>query len=123
MIRPMVTPPAIPADAEPAIAEIRSVGGEELVREMMATFTKFAGAHLPRLEEAAHAGDLETATRIAHTLKSSARQLGAVHLSDVCASAELAARGGDAAGLLRWSGEAMAAFRDARAWMDALAEG
>lgn len=114
-------PVTLPADARPAVDALRSIGGDELVREMMATFVRFATAHVARLNEAAAHGDLAAGTLIAHTLKSSARQLGAVHLGETCASAELAARGGDAAGFLHWSDEATTAFAEARAWMSSLA--
>lgn len=110
-----------PSDALPAIDEIRHVGGDELVRELAATFLRFAAAHVPRLHEAAEAGDLETGAIIAHTLKSSARQFGAVALGDACASAELAARGGDAAGFLGRAEEAAGAFERTRPWMEQLA--
>lgn len=114
-------PATIPADARPAVDQLRLIGGDELVREMMSTFVRFASAHVPRLREAAEHGDLEGGTTIAHTLKSSARQLGALQLGEVCASAELAARGGDAAGFLQWSRDVEGAFADARHWMEALA--
>lgn len=116
-------PTTLPADARPAVEELRSIGGDELVREMMATFVRFATAHSARLQEAAHLGDLEAGATLAHTLKSSARQLGANHLAEVCASAELAARGGDVAGFLKWTEETGTAFIDARAWMEPLAYG
>ncbi len=111
-----------PADARAAVDEIRSIGGEELVREMMGTFVRFASAQVVRLHEAAEHGDLETGATLAHTLKSSARQLGAQHLGEVCSSAELAARGGDAAGFHQWTDEIGVAFSDARTWMAALAQ-
>lgn len=116
-------PITLPSDARPAVDELRSIGGDELVREMMGTFVRFATAHSARLHEAAAHGDLEGGATIAHTLKSSARQLGANQLAEVCASAELAARGGDAAGFLQWTEEVGAAFVDARAWMEPLAYG
>jgi HPt (histidine-containing phosphotransfer) domain-containing protein len=114
-------PTTLPADARPAVEELRSIGGDELVREMMGTFVRFASAHVARLYEAAEHGDLEGGTTIAHTLKSSARQLGAMHLGETCASAELAARGGDAAGFLKWSEEVGLAFDEAKGWMSSLA--
>jgi HPt (histidine-containing phosphotransfer) domain-containing protein len=112
----------LPADAKPAVEEIRSIGGDELVREMMGTFLRFAAAHMVRLHDAAEHGDLEGGATLAHTLKSSARQLGAVHLGEVAATAEMAARGGDAAGFLKAVEEAGVAFAEARAWMEPLAE-
>lgn len=114
-------PQTLPADARPAIDEIRSIGGDELVREMMATFVRFATAHLERLHDAAESADLEGGATLAHTLKSSARQLGATQLGESCASAELAARGGDAAGFLTWIEEVAHAFADAKPWMESLA--
>lgn len=109
-----------PADARPAIDEIRHVGGDELVRELAATFLRFATAHVPRLHEAAEVADLETGASIAHTLKASARQFGAVALAEACASAELAARGGDAAGFLARAEDATSAFERTRPWMQQL---
>lgn len=110
-----------PSEAMPAVDELRSIGGEELVREMMGTFVRFAEVHLTRLHDAAVAADLDRGAMIAHTLKSSARQLGALHLAETCASAELAARGGDAAGFIHWSEEAATAFTEAAPWMSSLA--
>jgi HPt (histidine-containing phosphotransfer) domain-containing protein len=110
-----------PAEARPAVDEIRSVGGDELVREMMGTFVRFATAHVQRLHDAAEHGDLEGGATIAHTIKASARQLGAHQLGEIAASAELAARGGDAAGFLRSSEDVASAFSDAKSWMEALA--
>jgi two-component system sensor histidine kinase/response regulator len=114
-------PATLPAEARPAVDELRSIGGDELVREMMGTFVRFAAAQVVRLHDAAAAGDLEGAAVLAHTLKSSARQLGAMPLADACASAELAARGGDAAGLMLGSESAATAFAEAKGWMSSLA--
>ncbi len=114
---------ALPADARPAVDELRSIGGDELVREMMGTFLRFAAAHMVRLHDAAEHADLEGGATLAHTLKSSARQLGASHLGEVAATAEMAARGGDAAGFLKATEEAGAALEEARAWMEPLTEG
>lgn len=112
--------PTLPAEASPAIDEIRLIGGEELVRELMTTFLRFAEAHLPRLYEAAEVGDMEVGATMAHTLKASARQLGAIAFSDACASVELAAKGGDAAGFLKRTEEAADAFERTRPWMEQL---
>ena len=114
-------PTTLPADARPAVEELRSIGGDELVREMMGTFIRFATAHVQRLHEAAEHGDLEAGALIAHTLKTSARQLGAMLLGETCASAEAAARGGDGAGLLTWADAVTAAFDEAKGWMGSLA--
>lgn len=111
----------IPDEARPAIDELRAIGGDELVGEMLGTFVRFGDAQLRRLVEAGDAGDLDGAAGIAHTLKSTARQLGALALGDACAAAELAGRGGDAAGLAMHTSAVRAAYGSARDWMAALA--
>lgn len=116
-----MTTAELPTDARPAIDEIRQIGGDELVREMVSTFLRFARARVPHLQDAAETGDLEAGATIAHTLMSSARQLGALALGDACASAELAALGGDAAGFVTQAEDAARAFKSARAWMDQIA--
>lgn len=110
----------LPAEASPAIEEIRLIGGDELVRELMSTFLRFAQTQLPRLYDAAEDGDVEVGATIAHTLKASARQLGAIALGDACASAELAAKGGDMAGFLKRTEEVADAFERTRPWMEQL---
>ena len=111
----------IPAYARPAVDALRTIGGDELVREMMATFLRFADAQVQRLRDAAAASEAEQGAAIAHTLKMSARQMGAVRLGDACDSAELAARGGDAAGLHRSAESVAEAFEAARPWIEELA--
>lgn len=117
-----MTTAELPTDARPAIDEIRHIGGDELVREIMSTFLRFARARVPQLQDAAETGDTDTGATIAHTLKSSARQLGALALGDACASAELSARGGDAAGFVARTEDAARAFERARTWMEPLAK-
>ncbi len=109
-----------PSEAMPAIAEIRLIGGDELVRELMSTFLRFAATQLPRLYDAAEDGDVEVGATIAHTLKASARQLGAIALGDACASAELAAKGADMAGFLKRTEDVADAFERTRPWMEQL---
>lgn len=117
-----MTTAELPTDARRAIDEIRQIGGDELVREMVSTFLRFASARFPHLQDAADTGDLEAGATIAHTLTSSAHQLGALALGDACASAELAARGGDAAGFVTQAAAAARAFTRARAWMEQIAK-
>ena len=57
---------------------------------------------------------------IAHAIKSSARQLGAVALADACAATEAAGRGGDAATAAKGVADIQREFAAARVWMDAL---
>jgi HPt (histidine-containing phosphotransfer) domain-containing protein len=113
--------PDIPENARSAIAELHAIGGDELVSAMMRTFVRFAEAQLQRLEDADSTGELATAATIAHTIKSSARQLGAFALGEACAAAELAGRGGDAAALHTAVAAMRREYAAARPWMDALA--
>jgi HPt (histidine-containing phosphotransfer) domain-containing protein len=113
--------PDIPPDAQPAIAELHAIGGEELVSAMLGTFVQFTEAQLSRLADAEGAGDLDAAAAIAHTVRSSARQLGAVALGEACEAAVLAGRGGDATALRAAAKGMRREFTAARPWMDALA--
>lgn len=113
--------PDIPSDAQPAIAELHAIGGDELVTAMLRTFVQFTEAQLLRLADAEGAGDLDAAATIAHTVRSSARQLGALGLGQACEAAMLAGRGGDAAALHAAADAMRREFTAARPWMDALA--
>ena len=110
----------IPDHARSAVAEIRAIGDDELLTAMMGTFVRFAEAQLARLEEAAASGDFATAGEIAHMLKSSARQLGALPFGEACADAELAGRGADASGLPEAVRKMAVEFAATRSWMDSL---
>jgi HPt (histidine-containing phosphotransfer) domain-containing protein len=111
----------MPSDARPAIAELHAIGGDELVSAMLRTFVQFTEAQLLRLSDAEGAGDLDAAATIAHTVRSSARQLGALGLGQACEAAMLAGRGGDAAALHAAAEGMRREFTAARPWMDALA--
>ena len=92
-----MTSTQLPADARHAIDELRLVGGEELVREMAGTFSRFAESQVDRLEEASSAGELELVAALANALHASSRQMGVAALAEAAASAEVAGRGRDAA--------------------------
>ena len=74
-------PPSAP---NPAVAELVAVLGEAQAREVVRTFLK---SFPPLLHEMA-LGDRERGRRAAHSLKSSARQLGAIALSGRMAAIE-----------------------------------
>ncbi|HEY4658843.1 MAG TPA: Hpt domain-containing protein, partial [Gemmatimonadaceae bacterium] len=65
----------IPDDARPALDVLRSVGGDEMLAMMMQTFLQFAEERLGKLGEESQAGHISEVASIAHSLKSSARQL------------------------------------------------
>ncbi len=109
-----------PAEARRALDELRVVGGEELVREMTATFSRFAAAQVERIAEASDAGALDQAAAFAQALHASARQMGAAQLAEAAVTAEVAARGTDAAAVTHALTTLREALADARAWLDPL---
>jgi HPt (histidine-containing phosphotransfer) domain-containing protein len=111
----------LPPDAQRAMDDLRLIGGDELVREMAATFSKFATAQVERLGEASDAGNLDQVASFAQALHASARQMGAMRLAEAAVSAEVAARGQDAGGVASAIADAHRALSDARAWLGALA--
>lgn len=69
-------PPATPGDPA-ALAYIRELGGDDLVREMAEIFLSTTPEQLAAAAAAARAGDRAAAARVAHLLRSSVAQMGA----------------------------------------------
>jgi HPt (histidine-containing phosphotransfer) domain-containing protein len=113
----------VPEDAKPALDVLRSVGGDEMLAMMMQTFIQFAEERLVKLAEEADSGRISEVAGIAHSLKSSARQLGANALGEVCATVEAAGRSGDAAAALAGVSGIQREYKAAKPWMEALARG
>lgn len=111
----------IPEDAKPALDMLRGVGGDQMVAMLMRTFLDFADERVGKLVEEADNRRWEEVASIAHAIKSSARQLGAVALADACAATEAAGRGGNAAKAAEGVTAIREAFAAARPWMQALA--
>jgi HPt (histidine-containing phosphotransfer) domain-containing protein len=87
-----------------ALQRIRDAVGDddEIVADILQSFIDEVDALLDKLSSAAETGDAGTLRRIAHTLKSSCRDLGDQVAADLCASLEDAARDGkiaDASGI------------------------
>ena len=96
-----VTPTPAPADALDT-AVLRTIAaqhssGNALLRKVVGVFREDGRRQLESLQAAWHNGDIATATRAAHTLKSSSASLGALWLSARCREVELALRAGDTA--------------------------
>jgi HPt (histidine-containing phosphotransfer) domain-containing protein len=113
----------IPDDAKPALDILRSVGGDEMLAMMMQTFLQFAEERLAQLVEESKEGHISEVTGIAHSLKSSARQLGAIALGEACSLTELAGRSGDAAGATNGVEAIRREFAAAKPWMESVATG
>lgn len=83
----------IPDESAEALDALRQFGGDELLRTLLETFLSFTEAQLAVADLAAADGDGAGIARVAHGLKSSARQMGAVALADACARTEEAGVG------------------------------
>ena len=114
--------PAAPADALPALDMLRSVGGDEMLAMMMQTFIQFAEERLAKLREEAAEGRIGEVAGIAHSLKSSARQLGAHALGDACARTEEAGKTGRDADAISGVSAIQHEYAAAKPWMEALAK-
>ena len=75
------------------LAELRTVGGEELVGELMAVFAEHAPERLRLAEQSFAAGDLEATAAALHSLRSASGTVGARRLTALAGRLERAARG------------------------------
>lgn len=76
-----------------ALEELRQLGGDEFLTELVETFLTDAPAQLAAL----HASDVDEVRRAAHTLKSNGATFGAGHFSELCRELEQQAKSGDLA--------------------------
>ncbi len=80
-----------------ALDELRSLdpdGSQGLVAQVIESYMGDAVTILDKLKAAIGGADIPAMTREAHSLKSTSRSVGAVELSNVAASIELAGRAG-----------------------------
>ncbi|HKS05325.1 MAG TPA: Hpt domain-containing protein [Gemmatimonadaceae bacterium] len=85
---------AMRAIDESAIARLRRFGGAKLISAMVTAFLKDAPMRLATARHHADAGDAAGVRRELHSLRSSAGQLGALAMQELCAAGEeLAANG------------------------------
>lgn len=80
-----------------AIQRIRDAVGDddEVIADILQSFVDEVDVQLGLLKTAAATQDAKTLHRIAHTLKSSCRDLGDASTGDMCAKLEIDARAGD----------------------------
>lgn len=71
------------------------IGGDsDSLAELIESFLEESSTLIEQMRSAAEAGDQQTLGRAAHTLKSSGRDFGAVHLSELCQDMEMSCRVG-----------------------------
>jgi len=80
-----------------AVQVLRRVGKGKLLGSMASLFESNAPARFSAMREAVRTGHPEGAAMPAHSLKSSAGQLGAIGLQRICGDIEKAAEEGDVA--------------------------
>jgi HPt (histidine-containing phosphotransfer) domain-containing protein len=79
-----------------ALERLREWGGDKLAGQMVRLFLKNSGARMDQIRTGAGTGDLEEAERGAHSLKSSAANIGAESLRTLATRIESAALEGNA---------------------------
>lgn len=103
-----------PAGIDPApLDRIRQAGGAELAQKILGLFLHHGPLRLETARDAAAKGDADALERSAHSLKSSAAQLGAERLAEICRQLEEGAKRGEMAGtstLVSAADEAMKAY-------------
>ena len=99
LVQRAVTNPANHNAVDPTIlARVREMMGDEgetMIRNLTELFLNNSQLLLEQLRAALAAGDAETVRRTAHTLRSPAAQMGAMHLAALCQSLETKGRQGD----------------------------
>jgi len=89
------TEPAEAAMSANRLAELRSLGGEELVEELLDEFHIQIGSDLGEIADAAEAQDFTELLRLAHRLKGASTTVGMNAVTSLCTDLEIAARGQD----------------------------
>lgn len=101
-----------------ALARLREWGGDRLLRQMVHLFLESTPERVRQIREGLERADVELVERGAHSLKSSAANLGAERLRELSGEMEERAHRGDLPG----AGALLAALTDAHSRaLDALA--
>ncbi len=96
-----------------ALRELGDDGDQSLFLELLELYVDDSTRQMERLEQSLHAGDVKLSERIAHTLKSSSANLGAMTVSKICFEIELLGRNQSAAGMSTLFESAREAHRSA----------
>lgn len=77
------------------LAELRDLGGTELVEELLSEFQIQVESDLRDISEAAKASDFQELMRLAHRLKGASTTVGMGKITSLCSELEMGARGQD----------------------------
>jgi HPt (histidine-containing phosphotransfer) domain-containing protein len=115
-----VTPVMDPA----AVVRLQRLGGDKLVRQMIRLYLENAGERLGQIDAGLpHGADLDETRRGAHSLKSSAANVGALRVSGLAAELEVVSRAGDRAAARGLRNELADALEEARIRLENVTRG
>jgi HPt (histidine-containing phosphotransfer) domain-containing protein len=106
-----------PAGDASALERLHTWGGEALQRQLVDMFLSRAPEQVARARAAAESGDAEGVRQVAHSLKSSAAQMGAVAMRALCQEAERRAEAGESTSLVPLAQSLEAELERYRAWV------
>ena len=86
-------PPRKVEDGAERLAELRDLGGAELVEELLAEFQIQVESDLRDIKQAAQDSDFQELLRLAHRLKGASITVGMAAVTSLCNDLEIAARG------------------------------
>ena len=106
---------SVPIDIE----QLSHISGDdsEFESEILLEFCELTADLIGDLQRAASEGDIQTTYSLAHTIKGSARTIGAIHVADVAEVIEAGARSGEASQFQQGLAQLIAAFRDVEAFV------
>lgn len=97
-----------------AVVRLQRLGGDKLLRQMIRLYLENSEERLAQIDAGlGDGGELEETRRGAHSLKSSAANVGALRVSQTAAALESAAHAGDRQGCRSLENDLKVASRDA----------
>ncbi len=120
MMPMMPKTPMTPEAAQPVVWDANALGqlvgnNPGLHKRLLGKFLHTTQNQVSVIEAAAQAGQMPDAARVAHTLKSAARMVGAMALGELCQHIEMAGLAGDAVSCSALSAGLAQAFAEAQA--------
>ena len=106
-----------------AISRLKEWGGEKLLGQMIRLFLENAPGRMEQIRGGLGGGDPTEAEKGAHSLKSSAANIGAMHVRDLAAEVERSTSGGDSVTAAQVLPQLEDAFAQAIAALEAVERG
>ena len=106
-----------------ALGRLEGWGGLKLVNEMIRLFLENGPTRMDQIRTVLEDGDLDQPERGAHSLKSSAANMGAEHVRGIAAKIELAASAGEAERVRELLPDLEEAFAEALTELESIMQG